>query len=179
MSKLSIFGKVGRLVNLGSPRMKHPSVLHIPSVASGFGLIKSVTQIQTKQSHKSRGEGHSRPRTRNTNEENSVCVNSTRKAKNQWGNLLERRWLWPSMPKVSFCKIPEITTWSLTVCINIASRKEGSDFYLSLQDQRASISNVHPQSVRWPAKNEGVTNTTQPYLSEDTHPCLQVKKHIP
>ena len=62
------------LNNLGSPCQRQASVLPIPGVASGFSLIKTLIKDKTKRSHKSRGEGYSSPRTRNTNEENFVHV---------------------------------------------------------------------------------------------------------
>lgn len=65
---------------------------------------------KTKRSHKSRDEEYSSPCTRNTNEENFANVLILQEKPRTSGNLLERGWLWPSMPKVSFCRLPEITT---------------------------------------------------------------------
>lgn len=55
-------------------------------------------------------------------------------------NLLERGWLQPSMPKVSFAECLQPQLGISQPCTNTASGKEDSDFYLSQQGQVASIS---------------------------------------
>lgn len=59
------------LNNVGPPYRSQAPVLPTLGLPS---LSLSETQRLTKQTHTSRGEGHSSPHTRNTNEENFVNV---------------------------------------------------------------------------------------------------------
>lgn len=92
--------------------MRQASVLPTLALAS---LSLSVTLRQIQQPNTLRGEGHSRPRTRNTNEETFVNVLIPQENQEPVGNLLERGRLQPSMPKGSFCRMPETTAWNFSM----------------------------------------------------------------
>lgn len=77
--------------NLGSPCRRRASILPVAGVPSGFSLVKRTTRRQTKQPHKSTDEGHSKPCTRNTNEENSVNVLILQEKPNSSGGFTRKR----------------------------------------------------------------------------------------
>lgn len=78
-------------------------------------------------------------------------------------NLLERGWLCPTGPEVSFCKMLENRTRVLTVCVNTASRKRESIcsfFFFSGWVQRPWYPHkfYNPEGNRHP---KGGTDTAQ------------------
>ena len=96
------------------------------------------------------------------------------------GNLLERGWLQPSMPKVSFCRMLEITTWSFTICTNRGSREK----------KRKKVIFLSQFKVRWPPsqsefrirranqKRHQRRSSALP-LRRGSHTHVQPKNHTP
>lgn len=99
------------------------------------------------------------------------------------GNLLERGWPEPTMPKVSFCRMPQITTWNFTLCTNRTSREKEKVIFIS------------QFKVRWPppqgqqiirrANQERRHHKHNPSLplrggtNTHVHNKLQRRKHFP